>query len=264
MLLAIDIGNSNIVIGVIDQGKILFDARVATDHLKTSDQYGVEIGNILHLNRCKPEDITDCIISSVVPPVFNAVHNGMRKLTCLMPIVVGTDLEIGMKIEMDDPKSVGSDLIVAAVAAKESYAQPIILVDMGTATTVTAIAHDAFVGGCIIPGVRVAADALSSRAAQLPGIQLDKPKLAIGKNTVDCMRSGIMYSAAGGIEAVVDRMEAELGEKATVVVTGGIAPVIVPLCKREMTVEADLLLKGLLILYQRNASLQGEKEKVHS
>ncbi|MFI3253301.1 MAG: type III pantothenate kinase [Eubacteriales bacterium] len=253
MLLAIDIGNTNIVIGVIEEEKVLFDARMATDHLKTSDQYGVEIGNILALHHCKREDITHCIISSVVPPVFHSVHSGMKKLTCVEPLVVGHGIELGVNIAMDDPKSVGSDLIVAAVAAIDRYPQPIILVDMGTATTVTVIGqNNSFLGGCIIPGVRVAADALSSRAAQLPGIQLDNPKQIIGKNTIDCMRSGIMYSAAAAIDGIVERMEDDLGEKATVVVTGGIAPIILPLCKREMILERDLLLKGLQILHKKN------------
>ncbi len=253
MLLAIDIGNSNIVIGVIDQGKVLFDARIATDYSKTSDQYGVEIGNILSLHDYEKKQISHCIISSVVPPVFNSVFNGTVKLTGIEPMVVGPKIKTGMKISMDNPEAVGSDLIVAAVAASESYPQPIILVDMGTATTVTVIGKgNEFLGGCIVPGVRVAAEALSSRAAQLPGIQLDLPERLIGKNTVECMRSGIMYSAASGMEGIVERMEAELGETASVVVTGGIAPFILPLCKREMILERDLLLKGLRILFEMN------------
>lgn len=253
MLLAIDIGNTNIVIGVMEGKKVLFDGRMATDYLKTSDQYGVEIGNILNLHRCEREAITHCIISSVVPPVFNAVCNGVRKLTGVEPMVVGPSISYGINIAMDEPKSVGADLIVAAVAACAKYPQPIILVDMGTATTVTVIGEDnTFLGGCIVPGVRVAADALSSRAAQLPGLQLDKPKGVIGKNTVDCMRSGVMYSAAAGIEGIVARMEEELGKEATVVVTGGIAQVIVPLCHREMILERDLLLQGLQILHEKN------------
>ncbi len=204
MLLAIDIGNSNIVIGVMQGEEILFDARISTDHSKTSDQYGVEIGNILNLNKCSSEQIGHCIISSVVPPVFNSVYNGVVKLTGIEPLVVGIETKTGMNVMMDAPQSVGSDLIVAAVAASHSHPQPMILVDMGTATTITVVGEgNTFLGGCIIPGVRVAADALSSRAAQLPGIQLDMPKQLIGKNTVDCMRSGIMYSAAAGIEGIV-------------------------------------------------------------
>lgn len=253
MLLAIDIGNTNIVLGGMKEGTLLFDARIATDPIKTSDQYGVEIGNILDLHQCNRKDITDCIISSVVPPVFNSVFNGVTKLTKTEPMVVGPGIKTGMKIQMDSPATVGSDLIVAAVAASASYPLPLILVDMGTATTITVIGEgNTFLGGCIIPGVRVAADALSSRAAQLPGIQLSAPTKLIGKNTVECMRSGIMYSAAAGMEGIVDRMEEELGEPATVVVTGGIAQFVVPLCRREVILERDLLLKGLHILFEKN------------
>lgn len=253
MLLAIDIGNTNIVLGGMKEGNLLFDARIATDPIKTSDQYGVEIGNILDLHQCKRTDITDCIISSVVPPVFNSVFNGVTKLTKTEPMVVGPGIKTGMKIQMDSPATVGSDLIVAAVAASASYPLPLILVDMGTATTITVIGKDnTFLGGCIIPGVRVAADALSSRAAQLPGIQLSTPTKLIGKNTVECMRSGIMYSAAAGMEGIVDRMEEELGVPATVVVTGGIAQFVVPLCRREVILERDLLLKGLHLLFEKN------------
>ncbi len=253
MLLAIDVGNTNIVLGALEGQEILFEARLATDYYKTSDQYGVEIGNILDLHQCPREKVTQCIISSVVPPVFNAVKNGITKLIHTEPLVVGPGIKTGMNIQMDAPNTVGSDLIVAAVGACADYAPPLILVDMGTATTVTVVGEgNTFLGGCIIPGVRVAADALSSKAAQLPGIQLDRPTHVIGKNTVDCMRSGIMYSAAGGIESVIGRMEEELGYSATVILTGGIAPAILPLCNRKMILRQDLILKGLAIIHQKN------------
>ena len=243
MLLAIDIGNSNIVIGGIDEEKIHFEARIATDRIKTSDQYGVEIKNMLDLFRVPVEEVEDCIISSVVPPVFNAVRTGVVKVTGMEPIVVGPGIKT----------SVGSDRIVIAVAALQEYKPPIILVDMGTATTMEVVDHgNTYLGGCIIPGVRVSAEALSSRASQLPGIQLDKPKRVIGKNTVECMRSGIMYGAAAMLDGMLDRMEEELGKRTTVVVTGGMAQFIAPLCRRKMMVEKDLLLKGLYAIYKKN------------
>ena len=244
MLLAIDIGNSNIVIGGIDEEKIHFEARIATDRIKTSDQYGVEIKNMLDLFRVPVEEVEDCIISSVVPPV---------KMTGKHPLVVGPGIKTGLNIQMDDPASVGSDRIVIAVAALQEYKPPIILVDMGTATTMEVVDHgNTYLGGCIIPGVRVSAEALSSRASQLPGIQLDKPKRVIGKNTVECMRSGIMYGAAAMLDGMLDRMEEELGKRTTVVVTGGMAQFIAPLCRRKMMVEKDLLLKGLYAIYKKN------------
>ena len=249
MLLAIDIGNSNIVIGGIENDQIKFEARIATDRIKTSDQYGVEIKNILNLFEVSPQQVEDCIISSVVPPVFNAVRTGVIKLTGLTPMVVGPGIKTGLNIQMDNPASVGSDLIVAAVAALQEYQAPLMLIDMGTATTITVVDKDnTYIGGAIIPGVRVSAEALSSRAAQLPGIQLDRPKRAIGKNTAECMRSGIMFGAA----ATIERMEAELGKQTTVVATGGIAQFVAPLCKREIRLEKDLLLKGLNIIYKKN------------
>ena len=253
MLLAIDIGNSNIVIGGIEENKTRFEARIATDRIKTSDQYGVEIKSMLDLFHIALDEVEGCIISSVVPPVFNAVRTGVVKVTGKNPMVVGPGIKTGLNIHMDDPTSVGSDRIVIAVAALQEYKPPLILVDMGTATTIEVVDQgNTYLGGCIIPGVRVSAEALSSRASQLPGIQLDKPKRVIGKNTVECMRSGIMYGAAAMLDGMLDRMEEELGKKTTVVATGGMAQFIAPLCKREMRLEKDLLLKGLNIIYRKN------------
>ena len=255
MLLAIDIGNSNIVIGGIDGDDIRFEARIATDRIKTSDQYGVEIKNMLDLFSVPVEEVEDCIISSVVPPVFNAVCTGVIKLTGLNPMVVGPGIKTGLNIQMDDPASVGSDRIVIAVAALLEYAPPLLLVDLGTATTIEVVDQgNTYLGGAIMPGVRVSAEALSSRAAQLPGIQLDRPRRLIGKNTVECMRSGIMYGAAAMLDGMIERMEEELGKSTTVVATGGMAQFVAPLCKREMKVEKDLLLKGLNAIYKRRLS----------
>ena len=253
MLLAIDIGNTNIVLGGIQDGEIAFEARIATDHIKTSDQYGVEIKNILSLFEVSPSDIQDCIISSVVPPVFNSVQTGMQKVIGRPPMVVGPGIKTGLDIQTDTPSQVGSDRIVAAVAALAEYMPPLCLLDMGTATTIDVVGQGStYLGGCIIPGVRISLDALTSRTAQLPGIRLDRPRQVIGKNTVDCMRSGIMHGTAAMIDGMLDRVEEELGCSTTVVATGGMAQFIVPLCRREIQVEKDLLLKGLNVLYQKN------------
>ena len=254
MLLAIDIGNSNVVIGGIQGGKIAFEARIATDHIKTSDQYAVEIKNVLSLFDADPRDMDDCIISSVVPPVFNSVSTGIMKLTGREPMVVGPGIKTGLNIQMDTPSQVGSDRIVVAVAALAEWDPPLILLDLGTDTTIEVVGRgNAYLGGCIIPGVRVSLEALTSRAAQLPGIRLDKPKKVIGKNTVDCMRSGIMYGTAAMLDGMLDRVEEELGYSATVVATGGMAQFVVPLCRRKILVDRDLLLKGLNVLYKKNA-----------
>lgn len=253
MLLAIDIGNTNIVIGCIRDDEILFEARIATDRTRTSDQYGVEIKNMLEAFGVRKEELTDCIISSVVPPVFNSVRTGVIKVIGKQPIVVGPGLKTGLNIQVDVPSQVGSDRIVIAVAALAEYEAPLILMDLGTATTIEVVEPgNVYLGGVIIPGVKVSVDALTSRAAQLPGISLDQPKSVIGKNTVDCMRSGVMYGTAGMIDGIVDRMEEELGHKSTLVATGGMAQFVTPLCKHEIILEKDLLLKGLNILYKKN------------
>ncbi|MCI7019642.1 MAG: type III pantothenate kinase [Clostridiales bacterium] len=253
MLLAIDIGNTNLVIGCVHDDKILFKARIATDRTRTSDQYGVEIKSMLEAYGVKRSDIEDCIISSVVPPVFNSVRTGVIKIIGKQPMVVGPGLKTGLNIHVDVPSQVGSDRIVIAVAALAEYKAPLLLMDLGTATTIEAVEPDnVYMGGVIIPGVRVSLDALTSRAAQLPGISLDQPKQVIGKNTVDCMRSGMMYGTAAMIDGLVERMEEELGHRCTLIATGGLAQFITPLCRREIILEKDLLLKGLNIIYKKN------------
>ncbi len=253
MLLAIDIGNTNLVIGCIENDKILFKARIATDRTRTSDQYGVEIKNMMEAYGVRVSDIDDCIISSVVPPVFNSVRTGVIKIIGKQPMVVGPGLKTGLNIHVDVPSQVGSDRIVVAVAALSEYSAPLILMDLGTATTMDVVEPDnVYMGGVIFPGVKVALEALTSRAAQLPGISLDKPKNVIGKNTVDCMRSGMMYGTAASIDGLVERIEEELGHRCTLIATGGMAQFVTPLCKREIILEKDLLLKGLNIIYKKN------------
>ena len=253
MLLAIDIGNTNLVIGGFENDEIVFKARIATDRTRTSDQYGVEIKNMMEAYGVHKEDIEDCIISSVVPPVFNSVKTGVIKVIGKQPIVVGPGLKTGLNIHVDVPSQVGSDRIVIAVAALAEYKAPLILMDLGTATTIEVVEpENVYLGGVIIPGVKVSLDALTSRAAQLPGISLDKPRSVIGKNTVDCLRSGMMYGTAAMIDGLIERMEEELGHKCTLVATGGMAQFVTPLCRREIILEKDLLLKGLNILYKKN------------
>ena len=253
MLLCIDIGNTNLVIGCIENDEILFQARIATDRTRTSDQYGVEIKNMLEAFGVNISDISDCIISSVVPPVFNSVKTGVIKIIKKQPMVVGPGLKTGLNIHVDVPSQVGSDRIVIAVAALADYKAPLILMDLGTATTIEVVEpENLYMGGVIFPGVKISLDALTSRAAQLPGISLDNPKHVIGKNTVDCMRSGMMYGTAAMIDGLVERIEDELGHQCTLIATGGMAQFIIPLCKREIILEKDLLLKGLNIIYKKN------------
>lgn len=253
MILAVDIGNTNIVLGGIEGKDIRFEARMATDTIKTSDQYCAELKAMLGLFEVTPEQIDGSIVCSVVPPVLNSFRTALRKLTGKNCLVVGPGIKTGLNIRMDNPAEVGSDLIVAAVAAIAQYGAPLLLVDMGTATTITAIDESgSFVGGCICPGVKISMEALTGRTAQLPGISLDEPQRAIGKNTRDCMRSGIMLGAAAMLDGLLDRMEAELGCKVKVIATGGISKFVTPLCRRELIYDRGLMLRGLQILYLRN------------
>jgi type III pantothenate kinase len=254
MILAVDIGNSNIVIGGMEDQRILFEARLRTDATKTSDEYCIDLKMILEVYEVSPKSIEGAIISSVVPQVLNSIKTAIMKVIHKEPLVVGPGLKTGLNIKIDNPSQTGADLVVGCVAALREHKPPMIVIDMGTATTmITLDETGAFIGGCIAPGVKISMDALTGRTALLPGLQLDQPKKAIGRNTIDCMRSGIMMGSACMLDGMVQRMEEELGAKATVVVTGGIARFVTPMCRTPMIYDKDLLLKGLVHLYKDNA-----------
>ena len=241
MILAVDIGNTNIVLGGMEGERIVFEARMATDFIKTSDQYCAELKSMLNLFEVDPTTIEGSIVSSVVPPLLNSFKTAIRKLTGKTCLLVGPGIRTGLNIRMDNPSEIGSDLIVAAVAGIAQYGAPLLLVDMGTATTITAIDAEAcFVGGCICPGVRISMEALPGRTARLPGIRRDTPQ------------RGIMLGAAAMLDGLLDRMEQELGAPVRVVATGGIARFVLPLCRREIIYDGSLMLKGLWLLYQKN------------
>ena len=253
MILAIDMGNTNTVIGGIDEANTYFIERVTTDHSRTDTEYAVSFKNILEMHRINPKQIEGAILSSVVPPLNATILSTVEKVTGLKPLLVGSGMKTGMNILMDNPKTVGSDMIVDAVAALREYPAPLIIIDMGTATTMSVIDPAGnYIGGVILPGLRISLDTLSSRTAQLPQISLETPGKVIGTNTIDCMRSGIMYGTASMIDGIIDRMEAELGEKTTVIATGGLSRFVMPLCRHDIIIDNALLLKGLFILYQKN------------
>lgn len=253
MILAIDIGNTNIVIGCISDGKVEFMARLSTNRIKTEDEYGVQIMNVLKLYNVDRRKIEGGIISSVVPPVLSAIKLAVEMVIGKEPLVVGPGVKTGLNILMDNPGAVGSDRIVSAVAALTMYKPPILIVDMGTATTIDTIdAKGNYVGGCIMPGVNISLQALSSRTAQLPAISFEKPKKAIGKNTIDCMRSGVVFGTAGMIDGCVERIEEELGKKCNVIITGGLGKNFAEICKGDYEYDPELLLKGLYIIYNKN------------
>lgn len=254
MILAIDIGNSNIVLGCIRDSEILFEARMATDRIKTRDQYCAELKSMLELFQVPISEIDGCIVSSVVPQVQQSIAGAVERLIGKPCLIVGPGLKTGLHIKIDNPAQAGSDLIVGAVAAIDAYGSPLCVIDLGTATTISVIGRDgAFLGGSIAPGVMLSLNALSSGTAQLPGISLEQPKKAIGTNTVDSMRSGLLLGSAAMLDGMVERIEAELGYSTRVIATGGLARFIVPLCKRNMEIDENLLLRGLELLYKRNA-----------
>ena len=256
MILALDMGNTNIVVGCIDSEKTYFVERLTTNHNKTSTEYAINIKNILEIHGICTADIEGSILSSVVPPLNAAISSAVKKILGHHPMLVGSGIKTGMNILMDNPKTVGSDLIVDAVAAIRDYPCPIIVSDMGTATTMSVVDPAGnYIGGTILPGLRISLDTLSSKTAQLPSISLDIPKKVIGKNTIDCMRSGIIYGNVDMIDGILDRMEKELGEPPTIIATGGLAKFITPLCRHKIVVDDALLLKGLLILYRKNTEV---------
>ena len=254
MILAVDIGNSNIVVGGMEGRNIVFEARVRTDATKTSDEYCIDLKNILDIYGVDRGSVEGAIIASVVPQVLNSIKTAVKKLTGKISLVVGPGLKTGLNIKIENPSQTGADLVVGAVAALREHKPPMIVIDMGTATTMMVLDETgAFIGGSISPGVRISQEALTNGTALLPGLQLDAPRKVIGRNTIDCMRSGIMLAHACMIDGMVERMEAELGYKTTVVATGGIAKFVLPMCHTPILYDKDLLLKGLAALYAENA-----------
>lgn len=253
MILAIDIGNTNIVIGCIDQTQIYFVERVSTDREKTALEYASIFKMVLDIYHIEASDLEGCIISSVVPPVNRAICDAIDKVVKKKPILVGPGVKTGLNILIDNPAQLGSDLVVDAVAAYKEYGGPLIVIDMGTATTISVLdSKGGYLGGSIAPGVQVALDSLVSRTSMLSRIGLDAPKKAIGRNTIDCMKSGSILGNAAMIDGMIDRFNEELPEPARVVATGGLSQFIIPHCKHEIIYDDGLLLKGLWYIYEKN------------
>ena len=253
MLLAVDVGNTNIVLGCLEDGQIVGITRMETDRDKTAHEYAIALDQALKFGGIDPKGMEGAIVSSVVPPINGALRAAIRMVTGIHPLFVGPGMKTGLNIGLDDPATMGSDLVVGAAAALSIHEPPLIIIDMGTATTMTVIDGKARIrGGAIIPGVGLALDALASSASQLPHISLDAPKKCISSETVEAMRSGSVYGTACMLDGMVERMEEELGEHATVIATGGLGGCIIPYCKREIYYDKNLLLNGLWVLYQKN------------
>ena len=250
MILGLDIGNTNIVMGCFEENTILFRERISTNQLATDLEYASLMRTALDMHSLKAESITGAIISSVVPSITATVKKAIAKLTGVTAMIVSPGIKTGLSIVVDDPSTLGSDQVVDAAAAIKEYKPPMIIIDMGTATTMSVIDKKKnYLGGIIMTGMAVSSDALTTRTSQLPRIALEAPKKVIGTNTVE---SGVMYSTACSIDGLIERIEEELGEKCTVVATGGLASLVVPLCRRKIILDEDLLLKGLMVIYNKN------------
>lgn len=253
MVLAIDIGNTNIVLGGFDNEKLQFVARIATNANKTEDEYATKIKSILALHSVDKSEIDGAIISSVVPPLNSVMKKAIEIAYGASPIMVQPGIKTGIGIHCDNPASVGADLICACVAVHHIYGSPALIIDMGTATKMLLIDKSGtFTGASIIPGVGIGLKALASGTAQLPQISLEAPHSVIGKNTVDCMRSGVVFGNASLIDGMIDRFNEEMGENLKVYATGGLASTIVQHCRHSIVLDNDLVLKGLHILYKKN------------
>lgn len=254
MLLAMDVGNTNIVLGCICGDTIRCTARMATDRVRTEDEYAMVLAQIFALRGMAPKEVDGAILSSVVPELKPILVRAVQMLCGITPLVVGAGVKSGLNIRIDNPAQLGSDLVVGAVGAMARYPKPLLVFDFGTATTLSVIdGKGAYRGGMIMPGLRMAVEALASRTAQLPHVDLEAPPRVIGTNTVDCMNSGAIYGNAAMLDGVIDRVEEELGEKvAAVVATGGLISKIAPYCRHKIAVEDDLMLWGLKIIYEKN------------
>lgn len=253
MILAIDIGNTNIVIGCCKGEEIQFCERISTNHKATTIEYASLFKTALEMHNIAYTDVSGAVISSVVPSITSTVKTAVYKLTGIEALVVGPGIRTGLSIVIDDPGKLGSDLVVGAVAGINRYSVPQIIIDMGTATTLSVIDKDKrFLGGIIVPGLAITHDALVNSTSQLPSIALEAPDKVIGTNTVNCIKSGLVYGTAGSLDGLIERIEDELGEKCTVVATGGLANVVVPLCKSDIVIDDDLMIRGLMIIYNKN------------
>ena len=254
MILAIDIGNSNVTLGGFNGDDLVFVANISTDTSATKDEYSIKILNVLNLYGIDTKVIKGAVMSSVVPQLNMTVKSAVKFLIGIDTLTVGPGVKTGISIQCDTPSSVGADLICASVAAYFIYEKPALIIDLGTATKMTVVnGKGAFIGTSILPGVAMGLNALSNETAQLPKVSLEAPASVIAKNTVDCIKSGIIYGNASMIDGMIERIKNESGEELSVYITGGYAPVVLPYCKQKMTHDENLVLKGLNIIYKKNS-----------
>ncbi|WP_203226022.1 type III pantothenate kinase [Bacillus kwashiorkori] len=253
MILVLDVGNTNIVLGVYEEETLKYYWRIGTNRNKTEDEFGMLIKSLFEHKGLSFSDIKGIIISSVVPPIMYALEKMCEKYFKINPVLVGADLDLGLKVNYDNPREVGADRIVNAVAAIEEYGCPLIIVDFGTATTYCYINEAGeYLGGAIAPGINISTEALYMKAAKLPRIEIVKPENIIGKNTVQAMQAGIVYGYVGQVDGIVSRMKQQGNDEPTVIATGGLAPLIGKESETIDIVDPFLTLKGLHLIYKRN------------
>lgn len=253
MLLCTDVGNTNIKFALYKGDKLLMKLRFSTNRSKTADDYAVDLYTIFKINNVNVKEISGSIISSVVPLVTDLLKKAIMTVANVDSLVIGPGIKTGLDIRLDNPGAVGSDIVCMCVALKEYYPCPVIVVGMGTATTILYMNENkAYCGGVILPGVQISLDALTARCALLPSVNFSAPQKAIGTNTADCIRSGIIYSNAAMIDGMIDRFEEEVQQKCTLVATGGMAQHIVSYCKKNIIINDDLVLEGLRLIYEKN------------
>ncbi|MDP4118956.1 MAG: type III pantothenate kinase [Bacillota bacterium] len=253
MLLAVDIGNTHIVLGGFEGEKLRFVSRISTNAHKTSDEYASKLQAVLELHGATEEAITGAIISSVVPPLTSIMKDAISLVYNVDSFIVGPGIKTGLNLLVDNPAAVGSDLICACVGTKEFYSYPSVIIDMGTATKMMILdKNGAFIGVTISPGAEIAIKALAGGTAQLPQIDLTAPAVLLGKNTIECMRSGVIFGNACMVDGMIDRLEAELGTPLDKIATGGLSNVIIPHCTHDIIMDDNLVLKGLRVIYLKN------------
>lgn len=252
MLLTVDIGNSNVTLGVFDEENLLFVARMATDRKKTSDQYAIDLKDILNLYKVTA-GIDGVIISSGVPVLTTAFKQAILMVTGVAPMVLGPGVKTGLNIKIDNPAQLGADLVATAVAVTKKHPLPAIVFDLGTATTVSVIdGSGSFLGAIISAGIGISLDALTGKTSQLPDISIESPPNVIGTNTIDSMKSGLVLGTAAMLDGLTLRIEEQIGQEATLIATGGLSQEVIKNCKRSIIYSDNLLLEGLKIIYNKN------------
>ena len=264
MILALDTGNTHIVLLCLEKnGEISHIIRLETNLGKTEYEYATDIKQILELENVDRFGFDGAIIASSVPQIIETLKRAVRIITGIDAMVVGAGVKTGLDIVLDDPSTIAADLVATAVAAKNEYPLPCIIIDMGTATTVTVVdVKGRYIGGAIMPGVRLSMRALASGTSLLPNIEIVPPSKAISSNTIDCMKAGIIYGSAGALDGILDRYIEDLGGSVgSIVATGGLASTICPACRHEITLDNNLLLKGLYVIYKKNIARKGRRPR---